>query len=288
MVKKQSDTSRSVEPSEIDDLKLINGIGPAVERRLHGVGIYTYTQLAALSPADIAAAVAGLSGLTTERITRQDWIGQARELMSESISSEAQEKVEAPAKPVIPPPVVSQVELVAPASEKAEYAPLVVDEPELASPIVEVIEPVPPGTKEAEITPPVVAITGSVSMPRLLGIVTASAGAPIPQNFLPHDQPFDVHLTLDLSDLRVPDYTQFSYKASIYGKSLDGHPRQIVGKASGFFTSSDIVTIEVPGTELPEGNYRLLAVVTLRSMTVEPEPRTEFIASTEGGLLLVS
>src|SRR5581483_6482156 len=41
-----------------DDLKRINRISPAVERRLHCVGIYTYAQLAALSPADIAAATA--------------------------------------------------------------------------------------------------------------------------------------------------------------------------------------------------------------------------------------
>ena len=64
MSKKRSDTSRDEEPLQIDDLKLINGIGPAVERRLHGIGIYTYAQLAALSPADIAAAVASIGGLT--------------------------------------------------------------------------------------------------------------------------------------------------------------------------------------------------------------------------------
>lgn len=292
MVKKRSDISSGVEPPEIDDLKLINGIGPAVERRLHGVGIYTYAQLAALSPADIAASVAGISGLTAERITKQDWIGQARKLASEAISSEAEREVEAPAEPMVPP-VVSQVKLAALAAEKTEYVPPIVAEPELAPPAAEVTEPVPPvvaspGAKEAQITPPVVTMTGSVGVPRLLGIVTVLAGASTPQNFLSHDQPFDVHLTLDLSDLRVPDDTQFSYKASIYGKSLEGHPRQIVGKASGFITSFDRVTIEVRGTELPKGNYRLLGVVILRSMTIEPEPRTELIASTEGSLLLIS
>ena len=90
MSKKRSDTSRGAEPPEIDDLKLINGIGPAVERRLHSVGIYTYAQLAALSPADIAAAVADLAGLSAERIIKQDWIGQARKLSSETVSSETQ------------------------------------------------------------------------------------------------------------------------------------------------------------------------------------------------------
>ncbi len=78
MSKKESRfNSTTIQPSETDDLKLIIGIGPAVEKRLHGVGIFTFAQLAALSPAAIAAAVTGLSGLSAERITRQDWIGRA-------------------------------------------------------------------------------------------------------------------------------------------------------------------------------------------------------------------
>ncbi len=80
MARKDSHTSRALEPPETEDLKLIHGVNPAVERRLHSVGIYTFAQLAALSPADIAASVTGLSGLTAERIIKQDWISQARRL----------------------------------------------------------------------------------------------------------------------------------------------------------------------------------------------------------------
>jgi predicted flap endonuclease-1-like 5' DNA nuclease len=54
--------------SETNNLKLIDGIGPDVENRLHRVGIFTFTQLANLSPADIAAAIAGLAGLSAGRI----------------------------------------------------------------------------------------------------------------------------------------------------------------------------------------------------------------------------
>ena len=80
MAKKREHPIREVVPPEADDLQVINGIGPAVEHRLHGVGIYTFAQLAALTPADIAASVADLTGLTAERIIRQNWIGQARRL----------------------------------------------------------------------------------------------------------------------------------------------------------------------------------------------------------------
>lgn len=88
MAKKRSHTSRAVEPPEANDLKFINGIGPGVESRLHSVGIFTFAQLAALSPVDVAASVAGLAGLTAERIIKQDWLGQARELAAKTSLTE--------------------------------------------------------------------------------------------------------------------------------------------------------------------------------------------------------
>lgn len=96
MVRKRSPTDKAAESPRIDDLKQINGIGPAVEKRLNGVGIYAFAQLAAMSPADIAAAVLGIRGLTAESIKTQDWIGQASKLAAESTVSEAQKDVEAP------------------------------------------------------------------------------------------------------------------------------------------------------------------------------------------------
>jgi extracellular elastinolytic metalloproteinase len=62
-----------------DDLQLINGIGPAIERRLHGAGIHTYAQLAALTADDLAAQLS-LSGMAARNIVKHDWIGQARNL----------------------------------------------------------------------------------------------------------------------------------------------------------------------------------------------------------------
>jgi Helix-hairpin-helix domain len=70
-------------PLGADDLRQISGIGPAVAARLYNAGILTYAQLAAQSPEAIAALVVDLSGLSAARIARQDWIGQAQELLSE-------------------------------------------------------------------------------------------------------------------------------------------------------------------------------------------------------------
>jgi predicted flap endonuclease-1-like 5' DNA nuclease len=80
--------------SETNNLKLIDGIGPDVENRLHRVGIFTFAQLANLSPADIAAAIAGLAGLSAGRIVKQDWIGQARKLAMELTTTETHEDVD--------------------------------------------------------------------------------------------------------------------------------------------------------------------------------------------------
>ncbi|MFL5805446.1 MAG: M36 family metallopeptidase [Roseiflexaceae bacterium] len=72
-----------------DDLKLINGIKTGMERRLHSVGIRTYAKIAAMTPAELAAAV-GMPGYSAERIAKQDWIGQARELAGLPLSDAEQ------------------------------------------------------------------------------------------------------------------------------------------------------------------------------------------------------
>jgi len=59
-----------------DDLKLITGIGPALEKKLRACGITTYRQLAALSDADIERVEAIIKSFG--RIRRDDWIGQAK------------------------------------------------------------------------------------------------------------------------------------------------------------------------------------------------------------------
>lgn len=63
-------------PPPADDFRQIIGISAAVERQLHTAGIRTYAQLAASTPADLAA----LLGISAERISRRGWIARARAL----------------------------------------------------------------------------------------------------------------------------------------------------------------------------------------------------------------
>ena len=131
------------------------------------------------------------------------------------------------------------------------------------------------------------AITEPISSPRLSQFETVLNGSHAPHNFFTRDKPFNVHLTLDLSNVSVPAETQFSYRAFIYSKSLEGHPRHVVGETSGIVTYTDKFTVGIEGIALPKGTYRLKAMVILTTMTLESTRQSSLVASKESDLLLV-
>ena len=66
--------------AEKDDLKMISGIGPFIEERLHALDIYTFRQISKFTAHDIdtvSDAIEYFSG----RIERDEWVAQARELV---------------------------------------------------------------------------------------------------------------------------------------------------------------------------------------------------------------
>jgi len=72
-------------PAEKDDLKLIKGIGPVMERTLNELGVTTFKQLADFEQDDIdkvSAAIGAFSG----RIERDDWVGKAQKFVREKSS----------------------------------------------------------------------------------------------------------------------------------------------------------------------------------------------------------
>ncbi len=62
-----------------DNLRLIKGIGPTIEKTLNELGIFRFNQIAEMSEYDIYRVARRLKGFST-RIYREDWIGQARNL----------------------------------------------------------------------------------------------------------------------------------------------------------------------------------------------------------------
>ena len=80
---------------EPDDLKAIKGIGPKLEQSLNDQGITTWSQIAALTPADVERVESAIK-IFPGRVERDDWIGQATALTTELAS--------APGEPSATPP----------------------------------------------------------------------------------------------------------------------------------------------------------------------------------------
>jgi NADH-quinone oxidoreductase subunit E len=62
-----------------DDLKIIKGIGPKLEELCHRLGYFHFDQIAAWSADEIAWVDDNLEGFRG-RVTRDDWVGQAKVL----------------------------------------------------------------------------------------------------------------------------------------------------------------------------------------------------------------
>ena len=65
-------------PKKVDDLKLISGVGPKIEGILHGLGIYTFAQVAEWKKAEREWVDGYLR--FKGRIDRDDWTKQAKAL----------------------------------------------------------------------------------------------------------------------------------------------------------------------------------------------------------------
>jgi predicted flap endonuclease-1-like 5' DNA nuclease len=62
-----------------DDLKIIVGIGPFIEEKLHALGIYTFEQISKFTDADVEQVTEAIE-FFPGRIQRDHWISQAAEL----------------------------------------------------------------------------------------------------------------------------------------------------------------------------------------------------------------
>ncbi len=68
-------------PAQVDDLKLIKGVGPKLEETLNELGIYTFEQIADWNAENVAFVDARLK--FKGRIERDDWISKAKVLAKE-------------------------------------------------------------------------------------------------------------------------------------------------------------------------------------------------------------
>ena len=68
-------------PAEIDDLKVLKGVGPSLEVQLHNLGVYKFEQLASFDRAQLEWLDDNLNTVKG-RCIRDDWSGQAKALLS--------------------------------------------------------------------------------------------------------------------------------------------------------------------------------------------------------------
>jgi len=63
-----------------DDVKLIGGVGPALEKKLAALGVTSLKQIAEFTPADIERIDTEIAG--KGRVEREEWVQQAKDLIA--------------------------------------------------------------------------------------------------------------------------------------------------------------------------------------------------------------
>lgn len=89
MAIKRFATSKTIHAKRMDDLKLIRGIGPVIEKHLRAEGIRSFGQIEKLSAELVANLVPNVSA---DQIRRQGWIRQARRLASKKTGVASRKK----------------------------------------------------------------------------------------------------------------------------------------------------------------------------------------------------
>jgi hypothetical protein len=320
--------------SKADNFRLIKGISRSIERHLHEAGILTYGQLASLKPNGISTILGDLNGVSTKRISKENWIEQARALSSQSELQELKE--ETAGEEILPSiqragltsfvvellrdeegktkrtkvmhvdtghedtwtgwqerrlvdffitrsgicPSGAEADLsTAPPIEHTRKARLALS---MISAPVTAAGQIPSPEPSIEPLPKSIEITTSTGRPALQESMTVPFHPRTDTGVLSSNQTFDVHLALDLREIDAGGRKSLGYKAAIYAKNLKGRLRQSVGEADGLLEATDTPIIIVNGKPLPQGLYRLQAVVGLS------DPDSQSIIQTGEKLLQVA
>lgn len=291
--------------TQMDDFKVIHGIGPGIESRLHAAGIRTYAQLASLTPDQAATFLSGLVGMTSKRVSDQDWIGQASKLtpgeLMEYPDDEAVRQHYATytvellldedngVRRTRTMHIQSKVEETWAGWDRhrlvdffIQHADLkIFEQPESPSP-TGILSERGSIKHEAVIENP--RLSGN---PQLGELHTISLQTGHHGRILPRYQPFEVDVNLDLAKLVIPQAKTVGYDAQFFVKALGDGGRQKIGEVQGAFTAAESVDMMINNTGLHEGTYRISLDLILSLSPANPASQPELVISMDGGLLHV-
>lgn len=113
---------------------------------------------------------------------------------------------------------------------------------------------------------------------RLLKWINSTTDSIEPVQSLPHDQIFDVNLTLDISSLPMTTKSRLDITGTLLAKKLGTHERRVIGETQAVLPFSPTIDLRVGKLTLEQGLYRLEAQIRLRDTVA---------ASFQGGLFQV-
>ena len=294
----------------IDDFKLIHGIGPGIETRLHTADILTYTDLAALSPEEVVGVLGNIVGLTAKRVIDQDWIGQARILARESEENNSEKqnlhqiyepfRVEFLLNDETYEVRRTRVFSILDEKVKDEWAGW--DEARLTkffidnanihivqlenSPIIGQPEDI------SQIQPPIIEpvslpisskeITGR---PELFELSVTSPGLKGHGRIMPNGQPLEINLVLNLEDVRTPGLDSLSYTVTVYGKEISSGEYYTIAQDQSISAFNNNVTLNTHSSGLHEGTYRLTVDLALKSPLAGANKQPDLLEQFDAGYL---
>jgi hypothetical protein len=280
-----------------DDFKLINGIGPGIERRLHAAGILTYAQLATMTPEQVVSALGNMIGLTTKRVIDQEWLEQSHALAATTPPDEPTDHMSRQHYATFTVELllddennVRRTRAVYIQADKEETwagwdeAKLLAfftqhGELNLSQNVVSSAEEVEPIREEEP-----AGLHGKLRLDKAQ-ITTIQTGRP--GRILASDQPFEINLAVDLAELIIPAEANVGYAAQVFAKTLGVGSQQKIGEAHGDFSPADMVEMTVKNQGLSEGTYRIGVDLALSQLPLEPASQPEMEVLLDGGLLKV-
>ena len=294
----------------VDDFKLVDGIGPAVEKRLHAAGIQTYEQLARSEPERLAKLLEGMIGYSTKRIEDQDWSGQAQvlaEQAEEPIPEEIHEAVnnglhyasytlellidhDNQVHSTRAMHVQTRQESRWAGWDTERLQSFLVDSGKLQialaqeaastqeKQVSEIIASSSETSQSGETSSPETALQGipEIVETRLMD----QSGQPI-GILIPGSTPFEVQLMLDLSQVKIPKGGQLSYDAIIYIKEMGKRGKEVAGRKEGTISADKSTSINVSSQPLNPGGYHLEALVALRQLSEPKSMKNQLTAMIE-------